>query len=132
MTSGLDAGSGPEVGSVLDKYRGPEYRRLLVAARKSLERTGGGLTGRISVALPDDAERLAIIGITGVHQAAGIQRLTVSLASLDTALLRATGLGLEAALTALGGPLHNRPAESAALTASRAWPDRGGGGQRPV
>ena len=25
----------------LDRYRGPEYRRLLAAARRSLERTGG-------------------------------------------------------------------------------------------
>ena len=44
--------------------------------RRSLERTGGALTGRISVADPDDAERKAIIGITGVHQSAGTKRLT--------------------------------------------------------
>ena len=44
----------------LDRYRGPEYRRLLAAARKSLERTGGDLAGRVSVAQPDDAERKAI------------------------------------------------------------------------
>ncbi|MGD0684985.1 MAG: hypothetical protein ABSA03_07680 [Streptosporangiaceae bacterium] len=30
----------------VDRYRGPEYRRLLAAARKSLERTGGALAGR--------------------------------------------------------------------------------------
>jgi len=104
----------------VDRYRGPEYRRLLAAARKSLERTGGGLSGRISVAQPDDAERRAIIGITGVHQPAGTKRLTVPLADLDTAVRRATGLGLDAALAALGGPLRDRPAEAASLAAARA------------
>jgi uncharacterized protein (TIGR02679 family) len=104
----------------VERYRGPEYRRLLAAARKSLERTGGELDGRVSVALPDDAERKAIIGITGVHQPAGTQRLTVSLLHLDEAMRRATGLGLEAVLSALGGRLRDRPAETAALTAARA------------
>jgi len=61
----------------VDRYRDPEYRRLLAAARRSLERTGGGLAARISVAEPDDAERKAITGITGVHQPAGTKRLTV-------------------------------------------------------
>ena len=77
----------------LDRYRGPEYQRLLAAARKSLERTGGQLTGRVSVAAPDDAERKVIIGITGVHQPAGTKRMTVRLTDLDAALNRATGLG---------------------------------------
>ncbi len=104
----------------LDRYRGPEYRRLLAAARKYLERTGGGLTGRISVAEPDDAERRAIIGITGVHQPAGTKRVTVSLADLDDALRRGTGLSLAAALAALGGPLDDRPARAARLAAARA------------
>ena len=67
----------------LDRYRGPEYRRLLTAARRSLERTGGQLTGRISVAGPDDGERKAIIGITGIHQPAGTRRMTVPLAALE-------------------------------------------------
>jgi uncharacterized protein (TIGR02679 family) len=104
----------------LGRYRGPEYRRLLAAARKSLERTGGELDGRISVARPGDAERKAIIGITGVHQPGGTQRLTVSLLDLDGAMRRATGLGLEAVLSALGGRLRDRPAETASLTAGRA------------
>jgi uncharacterized protein (TIGR02679 family) len=104
----------------VNRYRGAEYRRLLAAARKSLERTGGDLTGRISVALPEDAERKAIIGITGVHQPAGTKRLTVPLADLDAALRGATGLDLEAVLAALGGPLRDRPAETASLAAARA------------
>ncbi len=104
----------------LDRYRGPEYRRLLAAARKSLERTGGQLTGRISIAAPDDAERKAIIGVTGVHQPAGTKRMTVRLAELDAALTRATGLGLAGTLAALGEPLRNRPAAAATLAATRA------------
>src|ERR1022692_3355474 len=104
----------------VDRYRGPEYRRLLLAARKSLERTGGDLAGRISVAEPDDTERKAIIGITGIHQPAGTKRLTVPLADLDAAVRRASGLGLEATLAALGGTLRNRPAQIASLAAARA------------
>jgi len=108
-----------EPGPGLDRYRGPEYRRLLTAARKSLERTGGRLAGRISVAVPDDAERRAIIGITGVHQAAGTKRMTVRLTDLDAALSRATGLDLATLLAALGEPLRNRPAAAASLAAAR-------------
>jgi len=103
------------------RYRSPEYRRLLTAARKSLERTGGQLTGRISIAAPDDAERKAIIGITGVHQPAGTKRMTVRLTELDAALSRATGLGLPGVLAALGEPLRNRPAETAMLAGARAF-----------
>jgi len=109
--------SGPETS--LDRYRSPEYRRLLAAARRSLERTGGQLTGRISIAAPDDAERKAIIGVTGVHQPAGTKRMTVRLADLDATLSRATGLGLAGVLAALGDPLRNRPAVAAALAAAR-------------
>ena len=104
----------------LDRYRGPEYRRLLTAARKSLERTGGQLTGRISVADPDDTERRAIIGITGVHQPPGTKRMTVRLTDLDAALDRATGLNLADLLAALGEPVRNRPAAAATLAAARA------------
>src|ERR1017187_5908492 len=103
-----------------DRSRRPGHRRLLAAARKSLERTGGAVTGRISVAEPDDAERKAIIGITGIHQPAATKRLTVPLADLDAAVRRASGLGLEATLAALGGTLRNRPAQVASLAAARA------------
>ena len=102
------------------RYRRPEYQRLLAAARRSLERTGGSLAGRISVAGPDDAERKAIIGITGLHQPAGTKRLTVPLESLDAAVRGATGHGLAELLTALGPPLRNRPEAAASLAASRA------------
>ncbi len=106
--------------AAVDRYRGPGYRRLLAAARRSLERTGGALSGRVSVPDPDDAERKAIIGITGMHQPAGTKRLTVSLEVLDAAVSRATGGGLAELLTVLGGPLRDRPAESSSLAAARA------------
>jgi uncharacterized protein (TIGR02679 family) len=114
----MSGSDGPE--PTLDRYRGPEYRRLLAAARRSLERTGGQLAGRVSVADPDDAERKAIIGITGVHQPAGTRRMTVPLAELDAALSRATGVGLADVLAGLGAPLRNRPAETAWLADARA------------
>ncbi|HEY5986934.1 MAG TPA: TIGR02679 family protein, partial [Streptosporangiaceae bacterium] len=118
---GADRGSlDGQVALGLQRYQRPEYRRLLAAARRSLERTGGTLTGRISVADPDDAERKAIIGITGVHVSAGTKRMTVSLAALDAAVSRGAGCGLAELLTVLGGPLRDRPAESASLTATRA------------
>src|ERR1039457_155244 len=116
----------------VDRYRGPEYRRLLVAARKSMERTGGDLAGRISVAEPDDAERKAIIGITGIHQPAGTKRLTVPLADLDAAVRRATGLGLAALLAALRGPFRARAAETASPPAAAPPPPRPHHGPLPA
>jgi len=104
----------------IQPYAGPEYWRLLAAARRSLERTGGALAGRISVPDPDDAERKAIIGITGVHVSAGTRRMTVALAALDAAVRRGAGYGLVELLIALGGPLRDRPAETASLTTARA------------
>ena len=106
--------------SALDRYREPAYAQLLLAARRSLERTGGQLTGRISVPDPSDAERGAIFGITGIHQPRGTKRLTVPLEVLDDYFRHATGLGLPAVLASLGGPLRDRPAAVASLAAARA------------
>jgi len=93
-------------------FDGPEYRRLLAAARRSLERTGGSLAGSVSVSAPDDAERKAIIGITGQYRDAGVARLTVRLADLDAAIREAGSGGLAALLAGVGGaPLRDRPAE---------------------
>jgi uncharacterized protein (TIGR02679 family) len=92
-------------------FDGPEYARLLVAARRSLERTGGSLDGSVSVSAPDDAERKAIIGITGQYRDAGVARLTVRLADLDAAAREAGFGGLAALLASVGGaPLRDRPA----------------------
>ena len=49
----------------------PGWERLLVAARRSLERTGGRLDGRIGLADPTDAERRVVIGLTGRHRPPG-------------------------------------------------------------
>jgi uncharacterized protein (TIGR02679 family) len=100
-------------------FDGPEYQRLLRAARRSLERTGGDLSGAVSLGNPDDAERKAIIGITGQYRPGGTARLTVRLADLDRAVRETTGVGLAELLGELGGPLRDRPAELAALAAAR-------------
>jgi uncharacterized protein (TIGR02679 family) len=101
------------------RYAGPEYRRLLDAARRSLERTGGDLTRTITVKTPDDRERRAIIGITGQYRPEGISVLAVRLADLDRAVHEATGQGLIRLLECLGAPLKDRPAERQRLADGR-------------
>lgn len=54
-----------------------------------------------------------------MHVSAGTRRITVSLAALDAAVSRGAGCGLAELLTVLGGPLRDRPAESASLAAAR-------------
>ena len=98
---------------------GPEYRRLLERARRSLERTGGDLSGSVSLSHPDDAERKAIIGITGQFRDARANRIAVRLADLDRAVRETTGHGLPELLAELGGPLRDRPAERSALAGAR-------------
>jgi len=100
-------------------YRTAGYRRLLAAARRSLERSGGELAGMVSVSRPTDAERRAIIGITGQYRDANTVRLSVRLVDLDRAVRETTGQGLPDLLAALGGPLRDRPAERSALAAAR-------------
>ena len=82
----------------------PGWRRLLAAARRSLERTGGSLDGAVSLSAPTDAERLVVIGVTGVHRPAGVGRLTVRLAELDEHLRAAYGDGLAARARAAARP----------------------------
>jgi uncharacterized protein (TIGR02679 family) len=101
------------------QFDGSEYRRLLTAARRSLERTGGDLTGTISVKNPDDAERKAIIGITGKHRDAGVAQITVRLADLDAAVREATGHGLREVLERVGPPLRNLPGDRERVAAGR-------------
>jgi uncharacterized protein (TIGR02679 family) len=106
-------------GDTASRYRGAEYRRLLAAARRSLERTGGDLAGVVSLPRPSDAERRAAIGITGQYRDTRTARITVRLADLDHAVREGTGRALTELLAELGGPLRNRPAERDALDAAR-------------
>lgn len=93
-----------------NQYDGPEFRRLLGQARRALERTGGDLSGSVSLSHPDDAERKAIIGITGQYRHERTNRIAVRLAELDRAIRETTGRGLPELLAELGGPLRDRPA----------------------
>ena len=102
-----------------NQFDGPEFARLLRQARRSLERTGGDLTGSVSLGQPDDAERKAIIGITGQYRHAHANRVAVRLADLDRAVRETTGRGLPELLTELGGPLRDRPAERNVLAGAR-------------
>ncbi len=101
------------------RYKAADYQRLFAAARRSLERTGCELAGSISVSHPTDAERKAIIGITGQYRDTRTARITVRLADLDDAVRETTGRGLPELLAELDGPLRNRPAERGALAAAR-------------
>lgn len=93
----------------------PGWRRLLAAARRSLERTGGRLDGSVSLTAPSDAERLVVIGITGVHRPPDVGRLTVRLADIDAHLRAVYGSDLAEAL----GSVRDRPAERRTEAAAR-------------
>ncbi|GAA3757188.1 TIGR02679 family protein [Salinactinospora qingdaonensis] len=95
------------------RFRRAPYKRLLNAARRSLERTGGDLTGSVGVTKPDEEERNAIIGITGRYRAPDVKRATVALQELDTAVRGSCGLSLIALLEEIGPPLANRPERAA-------------------
>jgi uncharacterized protein (TIGR02679 family) len=100
-------------------YAGPQYRRLLDAARRSLERTGGSLSAAVTIKQPDDAERKAIIGITGQYRPEAAIQIAVRLADLDAAVREATGDGLKELLERLGPPLRDRPADRRKLADGR-------------
>lgn len=103
----------PAEGRVGDELRGEEWRRLLAAARRRLERTGGVLDGDIALARPSEAERRTVIGVTGRYRPETAQRLTVPLRDLDGYLRDRYGTGLPAVLGQLHGPLRDRPGERA-------------------
>jgi uncharacterized protein (TIGR02679 family) len=101
------------------RFAGPEYKRLLDAARQSLERTGVDLTRTVTVKSPDDKERKAIIGITGQHRPESVAMLAVRLADLDDCVREATGRGLRELLEDIGPPLRDRPADRKRLADAR-------------
>lgn len=94
----------------MDLVEQPGWRRLLTAARRSLERTGGRLDATVTLTTPTDDERLVVIGITGTHRPATVARLSVRLAEVDEHLRAAHGVGLAEVLTA-AAPLRDRPAD---------------------
>ncbi|MEV6736729.1 TIGR02679 family protein [Streptomyces sp. NPDC051104] len=102
-----------------DELRGEGWTRLLAAARRRLERTGGALDGDIGLTGPSEAERRTVIGITGRYRPETVKRLAVPLRDLDGYLYDRYGAGLLQTLVRLHGPLRDRPAERADEQARR-------------
>src|ERR1700680_3680858 len=93
----------------IDRFRRPEYRRLLAAARRSLEHTGGDLARSGTVGSPNEPERKSIIRLTGHYRPPVAGRIAVRLADLDEAARDATGLSLRDLLAQLDGPPRGDP-----------------------
>jgi uncharacterized protein (TIGR02679 family) len=88
----------------LEDLHGEGWRRLLAAARRRLGKSGGELTGSLTLAGPSPAERRVIDKITDRYAKASPARLTVRVREVDTALRRAYGTGLLGALALLDRP----------------------------
>ncbi|CCK32174.1 hypothetical protein BN159_7795 [Streptomyces davaonensis JCM 4913] len=102
-----------------ERYRAPEFRRLLAAARRSLERHGGEIKGSIGLANPTTAERNAIIGITGTYRSADVRRITIPLSALEQSVCNVTGMSLRDLLERIGPELRFRADERNALDQAR-------------
>jgi uncharacterized protein (TIGR02679 family) len=101
-----------------DELRGEEWRRLLAAARRRLDKTGGEVTGSVALAYPSDEELRVVELITGRRRDALSSRPAVTLVSLDALLRGAYGVGLCKALAWLdrpGQPADVRSALEAAM-----------------
>ncbi|MEV1062958.1 TIGR02679 family protein [Streptomyces sp. NPDC050263] len=99
--------------SAYDELRGEGWTRLLAAAHRRLERTGGALDGDIGLTGPSEAERRTVIGITGRYRPETARRLAVPIRDLDGYLYDRYGTGLLQTLGRLHGSLRDRPAERA-------------------
>jgi len=93
----------------LDELRGEGWRRLLAAARRRLDKTGGETIGFIGLTDPSDEERLVVNEIVGPRRGEPVRRPTISMAELDRALRQAYGVGLLKALASLDRP--DRPVD---------------------
>ncbi|MBQ0866345.1 TIGR02679 family protein [Streptomyces sp. RK75] len=102
-----------------ERYRAPEFRRLLAAARRSLERNGGEIKGSIGLANPTTAERTAVIGITGTYRSADVRRITIPLSALEESVRNVTGMSLHDVLERIGLKLRFRADERTALDQAR-------------
>ncbi|MFE0732560.1 TIGR02679 family protein [Streptomyces antibioticus] len=96
-----------------EELRGEGWTRLLAAARRRLERTGGALDGDIGLTGPSEAERRTVIGVTGRYRPETVKRLAVPLRDLEGYLYGRYGTGLLQTLGRLHGALRDRPAERA-------------------
>lgn len=98
----------------VDHLRGDGYQRLWQRCRASLERSGGAVTGQVSLPDPTEAERHAV-GALLRRRLGPRARLVVRLDALDVALRTGSvGAGLMDVIEALTGPLRDRPADAAA------------------
>ncbi|WP_234425654.1 TIGR02679 domain-containing protein [Streptomyces kebangsaanensis] len=102
-----------------ERYQAPEFRRLLAAARRSLERNGGEIKGSIGLANPTTAERNAIIGVTGTYRSADVRRITIPLSALEQSVRNVTGMSLRDVLERVGPELRFRTDERTALDQAR-------------
>ncbi|MEU3556371.1 TIGR02679 family protein [Streptomyces fragilis] len=102
-----------------ERYRATEFRRLLAAARRSLERNGGEVKGSIGLANPTTAERNAIIGITGTYRSADVRRITIPLSALEQSVRNVTGMSLRDVLERIGPKLRFRADERTTLDQAR-------------
>lgn len=123
MTVGADA----TLDEALDEA---SFGRLLDLARRRLERTAGipgpaGVAssavagGTVQLVEPTEAERRAVMKITGLYRGEDATRLRVRLSDLDAAVRARTGRSLYDVLVSRGGPLRSRPAEREALDRQR-------------
>ena len=95
----------------LSELRGPEWTRILAAAKRQLERSGGEAAGAVTLSSPSEDERKLIIGLTGMHRPPGVKSIRIQLDALDEAIESEFEMSLAAALAVLSGPVRNRPAE---------------------
>ncbi|MCO6006063.1 TIGR02679 family protein [Actinoallomurus purpureus] len=97
----------------LAELRAAEWQRLLAAARRRLDKTGGEPVGSAGLTDPTDAERRVVDRITDRYRGGQRpRRVTVSLGELDRMLRRAYGAGLLVALARIDAP--ERPAGTVA------------------